>query len=367
MSDSIQNSDYRTWLVELKTTIRQRQIKAALSVNSELIKLYWEMGRQIAEKQNSVWGSGFIDQLSKDLKKEFPDMKGFSKRNVELIKQWFLFYNKSFVITKQLVSKLQTIDIEHDTINDEIYEQTGWNDIKRLFQIPWGHHILIIQKIKKSKEAFFYINETITNNWSRSVLEYQIETDLYNRQGKAITNFKITLPEIESDLASSLLKDPYNFDFLTLSTKVKEQELEDKLVLHITQFLLELGKGFAYLGRQYLLVVGGKEFRTDLLFYHTKLKCYIVIELKLNEFEPEFLGKLNFYLTAINSLVKEEDDKTTIGILLCKNKNNIVVDFALKDINKPMGVSNFTYKQLTEEIKQALPTIEQFTEQLNLE
>ena len=368
MNDTILNSDYSSWLVELKSTIKQSQIKAALSVNSELIRLYWDMGRQIVEKQqNSLWGSGFIEQLSKDLKKEFPDIKGFSRRNIELIKQWFLYYNKSDVIAKQLVSKLKADEIENDTINNEIDEHPLCDDTKRLFQIPWGHHILIVQKIKNTNEAYFYINETISNNWSRSVLEYQIETDLYNRQGKAISNFKLTLPEIDSDLANSLLKDPYNFDFLTLSSKVREQELEDKLVLHITQFLLELGKGFAYMGRQFLLVVGGKEFRIDLLFYHTKLKCYIVIELKLTEFEPEYLGKLNFYLTAINSLVKADDDKSTIGILLCKSKNNLVVDFTLKDIHKPMGVSNFTYKELTDEIKNALPTIEQFADQLNQE
>ena len=193
----------------------------------------------------------------------------------------------------------------------------------------------------------------------------QIESNLYSRQGKAITNFKNTLPEIDSDLANALLKDPYNFDFLNLTAQVKELELEQRLVENITRFLLELGKGFAYMGRQFTVTVGGKEYRTDLLFYHTKLKCYIIIELKVTEFEPEFLGKLNFYLTAIDKLVKETDDKSTIGILLCKNKNNVVVDFALQDIRKPMGVSEFTYKQLPKNIKQALPTLEQLTQQLN--
>jgi len=368
MNDSILQPDYRSWLVELKLTIKQSQIKAALSVNSELIRLYWDMGRQIVEKQqNTSWGSGFIDQLSRDLKEEFPEMKGFSKRNIELIKQWYLFYNDSITFAKQLVSQIQSIEIEKDDRNTAFDDQGRYEFTRGLYQIPWGHHILIIQKVKNIDEAHFYINETIANNWSRSVLEYQIETDLYHRQGKAITNFKLTLPNVESDLANALLKDPYNFDFLTLSTKVKEQELEEKLVLHITQFLLELGKGFAYMGRQFKFEVGGKEFRTDLLFYHTRLKCYVVIELKLSEFEPEYLGKLNFYLTALNVLVKSEDDKPTIGILLCKHKNNVVVDFALKDINKPMGVSEFTYKELSLEIRNAMPTIQQLTEQLNKE
>ena len=368
MNESILQSDYRNWLVELKSTIKQRQIKAAISVNSELIRLYWDMGRQIVEKQqNTSWGSGFIDQLSKDLKEEFPQMKGFSKRNIELIKQWYLFYSESFVFAKQLVSQIQSVEFEIDDRNTAFNNQSRAEFTKGLYQIPWGHHIMIVQKVKNTDEAHFYINETISNNWSRSVLEYQIETDLYHRQGKAITNFELTLPNVESDLANALLKDPYNFDFLTLSTKVKEQELEYQLVQHITQFLLELGKGFAYMGRQFKFVVGGKEFRTDLLFYHTRLKCYVVIELKLSEFEPEYLGKLNFYLTALNVLVKSEDDKPTIGILLCKHKNNVVVDFALKDINKPMGVSEFTYKELSLEIRNAMPTIQQLTEQLNKE
>jgi predicted nuclease of restriction endonuclease-like (RecB) superfamily len=363
MNESILNSDYRNWLIELKSTIKQSQIKAALSVNSELIQLYWNLGRQLVEKQeNTYWGSGFIDQLSKDLKEEFPEMKGFSRSNLFAIKKFYLFYNQSTLIVQQPVGQL-----ESGLVRQVGGELNNSYILELCLKIPWKHNVLIIERIKDSKEVVFYLEQTIANNWSSTVLEYQIETDLYNRQGKAVTNFKTTLPEVESDLANALLKDPYNFDFLTLSKKVKEQELEEKLVLHITQFLLELGKGFAYMGRQFLIVVGGKEFRTDLLFYHTKLKCYVVIELKLKEFEPEFIGKLNFYLTAINTLVKSPDDQNTIGILLCKNKNNVVVDFALKDVNKPMGVSNFTYKELSLEIKNALPTIKQLTEQLTKE
>ncbi len=232
-------------------------------------------------------------------------------------------------------------------------------------KIPWGHHIFLLKKIKVKEEALFYIRQTISNNWSRSVLEYQIETGLYKRQGKAVTNFTSTLPKPDSDLAIQLLKDPYNFDFLSLSENVKEIDLEKKLVEHITQFLLELGKGFAYLGRQFLLNVGGKEFRTDLLFYHIQLKSYIIIDLKMKEFEPEFAGKMNFYITAINETVKTETDKPTPGILLCKNKNNVVVDFALKDINKPIGVSTFTYNQLPKEIQKGLPSLKQWQEEIN--
>ena len=338
------NTEYKNWLIELKNNIRQVQIKASLAVNCYALLLYWDLGKQIIEKQeNSTWGSGFIDQLSKDLKVDFPNMGGFSKRNLELIRQWVLFYDGSFLITKQLVSQLEN----------------------PLFSIPWGHHIMIIQKIKNQQEAIFYVQQTIENNWSRAVLEMQIETNLYARQGKAITNFKTTLPEIDSDLAQALLKDTYNFEFISFSGKVKELELEQKLIDNITKFLLELGKGFAYMGRQFEINVGGEIFKTDLLFYHTKLKCYIVIELKVTKFKPEYVGKLNFYLTAIDRLVKDSSDKPSIGILLCKTKNDVVVDFALHDTNKPMGVSEYTYTQLPTLIQQALPTIQQFTERLN--
>lgn len=343
MNAILENIEYKNWFIVLKTNIRQRQIKAAMAVNSQLILMYWELGKEIVEKQEQAkWGSGFIDQLSQDLKVEFPDMGGFSKRNLELIRQWFLFYSVDSLIAKQLVSQLES----------------------HLFRIPWGHHVMIIQKIKNQPEALFYINQTIENNWSRAVLEYQIETNLYIRQGKAITNFKQTLPEPDSDLATALLKDSYNFEFLTLSSKVKELELEQKLIENITHFLLELGKGFAYMGRQYEVNVGGEIFKIDLLFYHTKLKCYVVIELKVTDFKPEYVGKLNFYLTAIDRLVKDSTDKPTIGILLCKSKNNVVVDFALHDMRKPMDVSEYQYTQLPDEVQKAIPSAQEIEKEL---
>ena len=378
MNELLKNHDYKNWLIELKSNIQQSQIKAALAVNSQLIQLYWDLGKQITEKQeNAKWGSSFIDQLSKDLRAEFPDMGGFSAANLRRCRTFYLFYADNS-IWAQLVPKLENSHIEKSQqLVSELQDVEDKELIKvaqvvpqlenRLFQIPWGHHVLIMQKLKDVSEALFYVKETTENSWSRAVLEYQIETNLYSRQGKAITNFKETLPEIESDLANALLKDPYNFEFLTLSNKVKERDLETQLIANITQFLLELGKGFAYLGRQFTITIGGKEFKTDLLFYHTRLKCYVVIELKVTEFEPEFLGKLNFYLSAVNRLVKADDDKPTIGILLCKSKNNLVVDFALQDINKPLGVSEYTHTQLPAELREALPTIEELTEQLNKE
>lgn len=343
------NLEYKNWLIELKKNIRQVQIKASLAVNHHLIHLYWDLGKQIVEKQEyAKWGSGFIDQLSKDLKTDFPDIGGFSRTNIFSMRKFYLFYNQIVTIVPQVGGQIDSSLIPTYCL-----------------EIPWKHNVLITEKTKNLEEAIFYVQQTIENNWSRAVLEMQIETNLYARQGKAITNFKTTLPEIDSDLAQALLKDTYNFEFISFSGKVKELELEQKLIDNITKFLLELGKGFAYMGRQFEINVGGEIFKTDLLFYHTKLKCYIVIELKVTKFKPEYVGKLNFYLTAIDRLVKDSSDKPSIGILLCKTKNDVVVDFALHDTNKPMGVSEYTYTQLPTLIQQALPTIQQFTERLN--
>lgn len=362
----INTNDYRNWFVELKLTIQKSQIKAALSVNSELILLYWNLGIEIIEKQAYArWGNGFLTTLSKDLQREFPNITGFSKRNLELIRQWVQFYKAdSLPIAKQTVSQLDRPEHENTKQVVSLFNSADNKQVNSFYQIPWGHHILIVQKIKTLNEAIFYIAKTVENNWSRSVLEYQIETKLYHRQGKAITNFKNSLPAIQSDLANALLKDPYNFEFITMAEQAKEKDLELKLIQHISQFLLELGKGFAYMGRQFLLKVGSKEYRTDLLFYHTRLRCYIIIELKHVEFEPEFVGKLNFYISAIDELVKDAADNPTIGILLCKNKNNYEVEFALRDIHKPIGVSEYRYKELPENIKQSLPTLEELTYEL---
>lgn len=341
MKDLTLDNNYKNWLVNLKSTIQKSQIKAAIAVNTELINLYWELGKQIVCKQEvASWGTSFIEQLSTDLKREFPDMKGLSYDNLRYMKSFYLFYSLK---SEQVVPIIK---------NNE-------NVLNKLGKIPWGHHILLLKKIKNINNSFFYINQIIKNNWSRAVLEYQIETKLHNRQGNAITNFKNTLPKADSDLAIQLLKDPYNFEFLTLERQAKEIDLERELINNITQFLLELGKGFAYLGKQFTLRIGTKEFRTDLLFYHIPLKRYIVMELKLQEFQPEFIGKLNFYITAVNELLKTENDNETIGILLCKTKDNMVVEYALKDVNKPIGVSEYTYKELPEELKNALPNLEE--------
>lgn len=345
MSDLFQNSEYKDWFTSLKKTIKQSQVKAALRVNSEFIMLYWQLGKEIVEKQlNTNWGSGFIDQLSKDLKQSFPDVSGFSRSNLFSIREFYLFYSQDIIKVQQPVGQFKSIDTALPSA---------------LFSIPWGHHLLIIRKVKEIQNAFFYVQQTLENNWSRAVLEYQIETQLHKRVGKAITNFEYTLPENESDLAQQIIKDPYNFEFLTLTQAAKEKDLERELINNISKFLLELGKGFAYLGNQFSLKVGNKEYRLDLLFYHIHLRRYIIIELKLQEFQPEFVGKLNFYISAINEFVKTDADNDTIGILLCKNKDNFEVEFALRDVNKPIGVSEFKYKELPQEIQNALPTPEE--------
>ncbi|HEY5509135.1 MAG TPA: PDDEXK nuclease domain-containing protein, partial [Paludibacter sp.] len=286
---------------------------------------------------------------------------------IRFMKRMYLFYNQENENTAQVVQQLELSPNNKVSTNIAQVAQYSINNelLDLIISIPWGHHTTILRKIKDVKEAIFYVNKIIENNWSRSVLEYQIETNLFNRQGKAITNFKNSLPAIQGDLANSILKDPYNFEFITLAEEAKEKDLELKLVQHISQFLLELGKGFAYMGRQFLLKVGNKEYRTDLLFYHTKLKCYIILELKVKEFEPEHIGKLNFYISAVNEFVKDTADGATIGILLCKNKDNYEVEFALRDINKPIGVSEYSYKELPDNIKQSLPTLEQLTQELD--
>ncbi len=332
------NEDYSVWLKELKNKVRLVQIKAAVKVNSELLQFYWELGADIVEKQATAkWGDGFLSNLSHDLMVEFPEMKGFSKRNLEQIRKWYCFWSAQEEIAKQLAT-----------------------------QIPWWHNVVIITKTKNADEALFYVQKTIQNSWSRSVLTHHIESDLFKREGKSINNFKATLPEPQSDLAIETLKDPYNFDFLGLTEKHDEKELEDALINHVTHFLLELGAGFSYLGKQYKLEVSGDEFFIDLLFYHVKLHCYVVVELKTVKFKPEFAGKLNFYVSAVDGILKSEQDDTTIGILICKSKNDTVVEYALKDVHKPIGVSEYIItKNLPDEFRSSLPSIEEIEAELS--
>jgi predicted nuclease of restriction endonuclease-like (RecB) superfamily len=367
---NLQDKLYKNWLAELKGKIHSAQIKAALAINSALIHFYWELGKMIAEKEN-VWGSKLIDQVAKDLQEAFPKMKGLSRSNLFYCKQFYLFYHIELV--QQAVGQLITNPQPGEIIGQPPTIQLQTNDnqtvttfLQHITQIPWGHNILIFTKSKDTAEALFFAAQTIENNWSRSVLALQIQSGLYERKGKAVSNFKNTLPQPMSDLAQQTLKDPYIFDFLTLAEGYKERDIEQQLVKHVTRFLLELGKGFAFVGQQYYLKIGENDYYLDLLFYHIRLKCYVVIELKNTKFVPEYTGKLNFYLSAVDSLVKQADDNPTIGILLCRYKNNIEAEFALRDINKPMGVSEFQITEvMPEDLKSSLPTIEEIENEFN--
>ena len=327
------------WLKEIKEHIRSAQQKAVLAANSEMITLYWQIGRDILGRQEQQgWGAKVVDRLADDLRREFPDMKGFSSRNLK--------YMRLFAET--------------------------WTDgqfVQRVVaQIPWGHNLEILTKIKSLEEREWYARADIEYGWSRAVLVHQIESKLYHRQGKAITNFNKQLPAELSELAQQTLKDPYMFDFLGVGKEAHERDIENALVEHITRFLLELGAGFAYVGRQVHLEVGGEDFYLDLLFYHLKLRCYVVVELKAVAFKPEYAGKLNFYLSAVDAILKHEDDNPTIGLILCKDKNRLVAEYALKDISKPVGISEYRLiESIPEDLQGSLPSIEQIEAELSSE
>lgn len=368
---------YAHWLGELKARVRASQLKAAVRVNTTLLEFYWELGRDIVEKQQQAqWGDGFLRCLSDDLSTEFPEIRGFSLSNLKYVRQWYLFYTKDLTTAKQPASQLPSGGGESEIGQQPVGQLTrqreevkpedlGQKAVAQLFQIPWGHNIVIVSKCRNVDEALFYVRKTIENNWSRSVLTHQIESGLHVRAGQAVTNFEATLPAPQSDLARETLKDPYTFDFLALTERHDERELERALIDHLTRFLLELGAGFAFIGRQYRIEVGGDEFQIDLLFYHTRLHCHVVVELKSVKFLPEFAGKLNFYVTAVDEHLRADGDNPTIGILICKSKNDTVVEYALKNAQQPIGVSEYTLtRTLPDDLKPALPTIEQIEAEL---
>lgn len=365
MSDELKKNtaptkgDYALWLKELKAKIRTTQLRAALAASRELILFYWELGGDISRKlAETDWGAKVIDQLAKDLSSEFPDTQGFSRRN--------LYYTKKFYEVFSSFSDQELIVPQSGAqLESEIVPRSGAQTVPSIVQqiggqLPWSHIKILLDKVSDCQQARFYIQQTIENGWSRDVLALQIKSNLFARQGAAISNFKATLPSPQSDLAQQTIKDPYTFDFLSMTHPYNERDIENQLIEHITKFLLELGKGFAFVGRQYHLEVGESDYYLDLLFYHIRLKCYVVIELKNTKFIPEYSGKLNFYLSAVDSLLKSDGDNPTIGILLCRDKNKIETEFALRDINKPMGVSEFTLTEvLPDELKGSLPTVEE--------
>ena len=333
---SSSSSDYALWLTELKTLIRTTRVKASLAVNRELVLLYWRIGSEIIARQTQQgWGAKVIEQLAQDLRSEFPDMKGLSLRNLK--------YMRAFA---------------ESWPDEAIVQQLG-------AQIPWRHNCLIIEQVKDPQLRKWYIEQTTKNGWSRAALEYQIETQLHTRLGQAQNNFERTLPPPQSELARDLVKDPYVFDFLGLTDAVNERSIEKALINHLRDFLIELGVGFAFVGSQYKFEIEGDEFYIDLLFYHTKLHCYVVIELKNTEFKFEYTGQLNGYLAAVDDLVRDATfDAPTIGLILCKSKKKTMVEYALRGVETPMGVSTFR-TALPASVMDSLPSIESLAAKMN--
>ena len=328
---------YEEFLGELKERIRTARLRASLAANRELIELYWHIGRSVVEKQKtSGWGHAVISHLGDDLQKAFPGESGFSRTNVYRMRALFLAYQGAEKTVPQLVGQISDTGLP-----------------LAVAELPWGQNVVLIEQIKDLRERLWYARATFEHGWSRAVLVHWIESDLYKRQGKAQTNFAKTLPALQSDLARETLKDPYKFSFLTIAEDAEERELERGLVAHIRQFLIELGAGFAFLGQQYRLEVGGEDYYLDLLFYHVKLRCYIVIDLKSTPFKPEYAGKMNFYLSAVDDLLRHPDDRPSIGIILCKTKNEVVAEYALRDLAKPVGISSYVTK-LVESLPPAL-------------
>ncbi len=326
----ITDEGYVQWMSDIKQRFRQSQLKAAVRVNTAMLEFYWSLGKDIVElRAESKWGSGFFNQLSLDLRTAFPNETGFSVTNLKYMKRWYAFYNERVTIRQQLADELKMTEI--------------------FGQIPWFHHVTIFTKCKTIEEALFYINKDAEEGWSRSWLEDQIAAKLYLSQGAAVTNFEHTLPMEQSQLARELLKDEYNFEFLAMKARYDEHDLEEALVTNITRFLLELGKGFAYLGRQMELRMDEETtFFPDLVFYHIPQKRYVIIELKAVKYMPEFAGKLNFYVTAADELLRGEDDNPSVGLIICKTAKKTVVEWSLKDINKPLGVASYQLEQVVE-------------------
>jgi len=345
------DKSYTEWIKGISEKFRRSQIKAATSVNSEMLKFYWNLGREITEKKSQYqWGDKFFENLSRDLKALIPGIKSFSATNLRYMQRFYLLYPKVDTILSQ-------VEEESAVQDEQIVPQVG----EEIFMIPWGHHKVIMDKYQDDvNKAMFFVHKTIANNWSRGMLENFVDTDLYERQGHAITNFKSALPQPHGELAQEITKDPYTFDFVSIAENYREKELNDALEKNIAKFLLELGSGFAYMGREYRIKVGSTEQFLDMLFYNTKLHCYIVVEIKTRKFEASSLGQLGTYVAAVNHELRTETDNPTIGILICKTKDNVLAKYALEAINEPIGISEYELAKLfPADFKGTLPTVEE--------
>jgi predicted nuclease of restriction endonuclease-like (RecB) superfamily len=334
---TMQPAGYAAWIADVKLRIRAAQQRAALAVNKEMLQLYWQIGRDILDRQAAAgWGTGILSRIEADLRAEFPEMRGFSRSNLLYMRAFAEAWPDPDVIVQRFVG-----------------------------QLPWGQNITLLTKLKTPEERLLYAARAVEHGWSRPLLTHHIELRTLEREGKAVTNFDQRLPKPQSDLARETLKDPYRFDFLSLGSEAEEREIEAALITHITKFLLELGAGFSFVGRQVHLEVGGRDFYIDLLFYHLRLRCFIVLELKAVEFEPEHTGKLNFYLSAVDELLRHEHDNPTIGLLLCKTNNRVIAEYALRDVIKPIGVAEYQLVQvLPAQLEANLPSIERLQAEL---
>ena len=367
------DADYANWITEVKHRYRSSQVKAAVRVNAEKLLFNWQLGRDLVQKKaEERWGSGVVEQVSLDLKREFPDAEGFSVRNLWYMKQWYSFYTQGDTqILQRLGAELQNLKNQHETklhqlgaeITDEKLYHVGKEFPLPFALIPWRHHVEIITKCKSIDEALFYVGKTIEQGLSRDALINCFKAHLYEHQGKIVNNFTEHLPDLQSKLVQEVLKENYDFGFATVNHEIyDEAELEESLTKNVTDLLLEMGTGFAFLGRQKEILVGGRTRKIDLLFYHIRLRCYVVCELKAKPFEPEFAGKLNYYVNAVDELMKSDDDNPTIGLLVCSDMDNIDVQWSFKGISTPMGVA--TYNNIR--IKDALPSQEQLADRVRL-
>ena len=367
------DADYINWIDEVKHRYRSSQVKAAVRVNAEKLLFNWQLGRDLVQKKaEERWGSGVVEQVSLDLKREFPNAEGFSVRNLWYMKQWYSFYTQGDTqILQRLGAELQNLKNQHETklhqlgaeITDEKLYHVGKEFPLPFALIPWRHHVEIITKCKSIDEALFYVGKTIEQGLSRDALINCFKANLYEHQGKIVNNFTEHLPDLQSKLIQEVLKENYDFGFATVNHEIyDEAELEESLTKNVTDLLLEMGTGFAFLGRQKEILVGGRTRKIDLLFYHIRLRCYVVCELKAKPFEPEFAGKLNYYVNAVDELIKASDDNPTIGLLVCSDMDNIDVQWSFKGISTPMGVA--TYNNIR--IKDALPSQEQLADRVRL-
>ena len=352
------DKEYKNWISDVSKRFRKSQLKAAVKVNEEMLRFYWTMGRDIAKMSNEAkYGSQFYNTISTDLKDIFPDIKSFSPTNLKYMRYFYEMYPTAEICQK-VVDESETSENRQ-----QLADESG---LQWIFRIPWGHHMFLLDKCKENQEkALFYVKKTIENNWSRAVMQNQVSSNLYEREGKALTNFAKTLPAIQSDLAQAITKDPYNFDFLTMQETYNEKELKDALLNDVSHFLLELGTGFAYMGREVRLVVGEKEKFLDLLFYNTKVHCYVVVEVKTGDFDSANAGQLGTYVVAVNHQIKTEYDNPTIGLLVCRGLDRVEAQYALESSSQPLGISSYELSKLVpEKFKGSMPTIEEIETQL---